>query len=477
MDSGFENKVGKFIARHDLFAGESKVLAAISGGADSVALMHVLAALRERGVTSAEFICAHINHQLRDEADGDEEFVAAEAERLGISVVTRSVDVRGFGARNKLSIESAGRMLRMQCLVEIARGRRCSAVVTAHHKDDNAETIIQRLVRGTGFRGLGGIWPNRTFESGIRFLRPLLCVTRVEIIEYLEQRKLRWCVDETNLDCRYRRNFIRHRLIPEVQRDCSVSVSEMLLELAESSRDLCLRVCERSDEVWRVAAQSEGDEVTLDAGQLQSFSTVVKVEVLRRSLVELGSGERDLTERHYEQMLKLAGENVSGREIELPGGFLCRREYGKLVFSRVLQESRERDETLHRMEINVPGQTQFGGYVVDARIIDPEHDGLDKFKVGKDTCVEWFDLDKLIGALTVGFRREGGRFWPLGLSGEKKLGKFFTTEKVPRKVRDKALVVADIEKIIWVWPIRMGEQAKVTNETVKILELKIKETN
>jgi len=476
MDSGLENKVAQYAAGHRLFSGEGKIILAISGGADSLALLHVMAALRAKRVISAELVCGHVNHKLRVGADEDEEFVTAEAGRLSLAVESRSVDVRGYAAREKMSIETAARQLRIECLVEIARSAGCTAVVTAHQKNDNAETVVQRLVRGTGFRGLGGIWPRRTFKNGIRFSRPLLCATRSEIIDYLDGRKLRWRVDETNSDCAYRRNFIRHRLVPEIQRACSGSVVELLSVLAEASQDLSLRVCRGSDEVWRVAAQSEADKVTLDAERLESLPIVIKVELFRRSLVEVGSGERDLCERHYEQMLRLAGENVSGRVIELPGGFLCRREYGKLIFSRGHAKG-DNAAAIDECEIAIPGRTTFGGYLIEADVFGIDERKFEQFRAGKDKFVEWFAMEAVKEPLIARFRRDGDRFLPLGLSGEKKLGKFFTAEKVPPEVRDKALVVADSEKIIWVWPVRMSEQVKVTSKTVRILELKVKETN
>ncbi len=175
----FEQKVGDFIKANELFGSAERVLLAVSGGADSTALLYAMWGLKAKGVFDAELLCAHMNHQLRGtQADLDEDFVLAQAAELKLAITTKRLDVRGFAGRNKLSIETAARKLRIESLLQIARANDCRVVATAHQKNDNAETVLQRLVRGTGFRGLGGIWPVRVFADDIRFARPLLCVRR-----------------------------------------------------------------------------------------------------------------------------------------------------------------------------------------------------------------------------------------------------------------------------------------------------------
>ena len=194
MLSGFEEKVAGFANARGFLDRGGRFLLAVSGGADSTALLYVMCALKNEGVLDADFVCAHVNHQLRGSAaDADEDFVVAQAGVLNLAVITRRVDVRRFARDNKLSIETAARKLRIESLIDMARARDCRRIITAHHKDDNAETVLQRLIRGTGFRGLGGIWAVRSFAGEFEFVRPLLCVGRDEIVEYLKQRNLK-CV-------------------------------------------------------------------------------------------------------------------------------------------------------------------------------------------------------------------------------------------------------------------------------------------
>ncbi|MHC4666429.1 MAG: tRNA lysidine(34) synthetase TilS, partial [Planctomycetota bacterium] len=455
-----------------------------SGGADSTALMYAMCALKTAGVLAADLRCCHMNHQLRGaEADLDEEFVVARAGELKLPATVKRLNVRGYAREHRLSIETAGRKLRIEALLESARANGCSCIATGHQKDDNAETVVQRLLRGTGFRGLGGVWPVREFGERIRFVRPLLCVTRDEIIEYLRARNLKWRVDHTNFDCTYRRNFIRHRLLPVLQEDCGPCVVEQLSELAHSARRFYRLLSNQADAVWAESVDCSRDTVVLDLKKFSAHHPAVKVELVRRGLIEVGSGERDVTRRHYERVLKLAEENVSGRQVALPDGFMARREYGKVILSRTRKETWTLAEEADSIEVTVPGLTRFGVYLIEASFVESDKDDLAgqkmdsclhrNDKVGRTGFVEQFDLDKVNLPVTVRGREAGDRFWPLGLAGEKKVGRFLTSAKIPQELRQKVLVIADTEKIIWVWPIRMSEQAKVDGGTRKILQLRI----
>ncbi len=482
----FEKKIAGFIEANGLFSPADKILLAVSGGADSTALMYAVCAIKAENVLSGDIICAHINHQLRgSESDGDEAFVIAQADELNLAVTTRRLDVRGFARKNKLSIETAARKLRIESLLDIAEANNCNWVVTAHQKDDNAETVLHRLVRGTGFRGLGGIWPLRCFTDGIGFARPLLCVRRDEIVEYLRKRNLKWRTDRTNDDCKYRRNYIRHRLLPELQRQCKDSLVEQLSELSQSAQKFHNLVCSSAERIWPELADCAADNIALDLKSFLTQHPAVKVEIIRRSLIRLGSGERDLTHQHYERVLQLAQRNISGsavrrpvEKIELPDGLVVQREYENLFFLRPKEKAAAEELINKIVELNIPGQTQFGQYLIEATILDAASSSLDTHRRRKSRIglIEWFDLDKVNLPSAVRSRQAGDRFWPLGLASEKKVGKFLTSAKVPQEIRKKVLIVADADKIIWVWPIRISEKTKITSETQRILQLQIADT-
>jgi tRNA(Ile)-lysidine synthase len=175
--------------------------------------------------------------------------------------------------------------------------------------------------------------------------------------------------------------------------------------------------------------------------------------------------------------LQLAEQNVGGRKVELPAGFVVRREYGNLIFARPEKISPHDGLIEKSIRLRVPGETKFGRFLIQAATIDANGNRIEEFKIPKNNCVESFDRDKIKLPLMVRSRKAGDRFWPLGMEAEKKIGKFLTAAKVPHQLRRKLLVVEDSEKIIWLCPIRISEQAKVTNKTRKILQLRIIDTN
>lgn len=474
----FEKKVAAFIKANRLFESADRIVLAVSGGADSTALMYAMVSLKNEDTLYADIMCAHINHQLRGaDADSDEDFAMNLARDLHLPVATRRVDVRGFARKNKLSIETAARQLRIVNLLDIAKENNCGWIATAHHKNDNAETILHRLVRGTGFRGLAGIWPARIVVNDIRFARPLLCVTRNGVVEYLRKRNLRWRTDHTNADCTYTRNFIRHRLLPALQKDYTGSLVEQLSILAASARKLHSAVYRSVDKIWFQLAEYADNGIKLNVNIFLAQPLPVKIELVRRCLTAVGSGLRDITHQHFGWILRLAEKNITGRKVQLPFAFVVHREYDYIFFAPP-GKAPIPDELINKsVMVQIPGQTEFGQYVMEATILEKEDCDIGKFKIEKTKYVERFDLEKLKLPLEARFRKAGDRFWPLGLKAEKKIGKFLTAAKVPRQRRRELLVVTDSQKIIWLWPIRISEQTRVTERTRKIFQLQITKTN
>ncbi len=473
----FEKKVAAFIKENRLFESADRIVLAISGGADSTALLYVMLTLKLEKIFSADLIGAHINHRLRGaDANGDEDFVVTLARDLQLPITARRVDVCGFARNNRLSIETAARQLRLENLLDIAKDSNCAWIATAHHKNDNAETIMHRFVRGTGFRGLGGIWPTRIVAHDIRFARPLLCVSRNEIIEYLQKRNLKWRTDHTNADCTYTRNFIRHRLLPALQKDCTGSLVEQLSQLAQSACNFYKDVCGSADKVWPQLAEYEDNSIKLNVKRFLAWPLPVRIELIRQSLNVVGSGQRDITQQHFKRICRLAEKNTTGRKIELPSGFVVCCEYGYLIFAPPEKASTPDELINTSIKVQIPGRTEFGRHLIEATTLEADDCEIEKFKTEKTNCIEWFDLDSVMLPLEVRPRKLGDRFWPLGLKAQKKIGKLMTAAKVPHRLRRKVLIVTDTEKIIWLWPLRISEQTRVTDKTKKVLQLRIIDT-
>jgi len=197
------------------------------------------------------------------------------------------------------------------------------------------------------------------------------------------------------------------------------------------------------------------------------------VEFFRRSLTSIGCGEKDVTQRHYENILHLTKQNISGKKLELPGGFVVQREYNKLIFKRDREKTHIDTSINKSAELKIHGKITFDEYLIEAEMIEADSSEFEKFKNEKTDFIEWFDLDGIKPPLFVRLRQTGDRFVPLGLDKEKKVGKFLTSARVPEQIRKETLIISDSEKIIWIWPIRISEQTKVTNKTRKILQLQI----
>ena len=312
-----------------------------------------------------------------------------------------------------------------------------------------------------------------TAAEEFKFVRPLLCVRRDEIIEYLKERDLKWRTDRTNEDCRYRRNFIRHRLLPALQQDCSGSVVEQLSVLSQSAQRFYKLVCDGAEKVWPVLADCAGDSLKLDLKSFLAQPEPVKVELVRRGLACIGSGEKDLTRQHYERILQIAQRNIGDKKIELPDGFAVRREYGSLIFGRV-KTTLEPDKQINKsVELEIPGRTKFGSYLIEATVLETDNADVERFKVEKDEFVEWFDLEKVKLPLVVRFREAGDRFWPFGFEGGKKIGKFLTASRINHKLRKEVVIIADNDKIIWVGPVRASALTKITRTTKSILQIRL----
>jgi tRNA(Ile)-lysidine synthase len=471
-----EEKVAEFINRHRLFAGTDRVLLAVSGGADSMALLHALHALRASGALAADLVCGHLNHQLRGAAsDGDESFVVKEAAALGVPVVVRRSDVAAHARTRRLSLETAGREVRMETLKEMARNCRCSHVATGHQKDDNAETVIHRLRRGTGLRGLAGIWPTRRFGDGPTFIRPLLCLTHHEIIAYLGRCGVSWREDHTNLDAAYTRNKIRHRLLPALQKSARENLVEQLSELAAAALRSWGRIAGEAADAAGALTDSLNDRLTINARGLVSLAEPVAVEVIRQGLVRVGCGERELTARHYHTILELARSPRSGRRLVLPGKIRVQFERGAIIMSPPGKGQDATEALVEPAKLTIPGTTHAGGYEITATIVPAGPFDRDALRRNRTPWRECLDFDLVHPPVVLRTRRCGDRFQPLGMTSEKKLGKFLTAAGVSQEQRDRLLIVCDTERILWVCPVRINHRARITDRTRRVLCLEVTE--
>ena len=326
--SGLSESVVNELNQLEVLGGP--VVVAVSGGSDSLALLHAVA---EAGARYAPIIAAHVNHQLRgDESERDEAFVAAVAQRLGLTLACCRMDTRAHAQHCRQNLEQAARRLRYEWLAQTAKQYGASAVLTGHTADDQAETVLHHLVRGTGLAGLRGIAPRRRLTEGVWLVRPLLGWTRADLRQQLCQRGLSWCEDSSNHDPRYTRNRIRHELLP-LLRGYNPQVVRALTRLAEQAREAMRQVSADAETLLaRAELPRDGAAVRLSRCELLAAGRA-RTRALLRHLWEREGWPRDrVGYAEYERVLAVVNGEVLA--VDLPGGVSARRRGKVIVLQR-----------------------------------------------------------------------------------------------------------------------------------------------
>lgn len=464
-------------------------LLAVSGGADSMALLVGIARLQER-LDIRDLHVAHLNHQLRgDQSDADEHFVRQQAEALGPPVTTERLDVATEAQRNGESLETAARHCRYAFLARTARRTGCRIVATAHTADDQAETILHRILRGTGLRGLAGIPAVRQLpppDDSILIVRPLLDISRSEIESFLCSENVPWRQDNSNTDTTFTRNRIRHELLPLLRQQYNPQVNTALLRLGQVAAQIEALLNEDAAALLPSVLKEQSDaRVVLDIPALSQLQQLRQIQVLSHVIHLLGIPQGSLG---FEHVLALLG-TVSGEQSahDLPQEWTVRRANQELIIER--SRSADRDVAnllLKPVSLSVPGLTELPkGYcladrsgiccravqqfLIEKKEIDVQS-ALERSRT-IDTSCEVVDADCLAGGLTLRQWQEGERFIPLGAGGHKKVGDFLTDNKVPTAYRKHLAVVADEKGIVWICGLRIAERVKVTDKTRQALAL------
>lgn len=473
MPDTFEDTLLDWIESNALFEGTDRVLLAVSGGADSVAMVYALHRLAQGGKVACGFVIGHVNHCLRGaESDADAAFVEQLGQSLGIQVVSHRVDVKQYAAGQKLSIETAGRVLRLKTLAQTAAQNNCGAVATAHHQDDLAETLVHRLMRGTGFRGLCGIRP-ASDVYGAAFVRPMLGVRRAEIVRYCNENAIRWREDASNENVDFTRNRIRHRLLP-LLKDGASGAADIVGSLADLSQAARRLSAHAEEQACRILDETVVDHrgIALPQARLNACPPWVFYEVVRKSLMRLDVGLRHYTQEHFETLRGLTGQERAA--VSMPGGVQVYANRGMLGFCRETMPPCLPSESV-RLEV---GQTAaFGRWRISSRRLHRDEVDVGRFLKTKDAFVEWFDADRISGRFEIRRRKDGDRFWPIGGQGEKKVARFLMDAQMDETLKKRAFIIADCRGILWAAPVRMSERGKITEETQRIIEVRVSDSS
>lgn len=438
-----------------MLSPNDNILIALSGGPDSVCLTIILDKLRDNFNLSLSAI--YINHGLRpDEIDKEESSCRRLCDTLGINFYTDSIDVKGYAEMKRMNLQASARELRYQVLHDYARRIDANRIALGHNADDQVETILMRLIRGTGRKGLLGIPPVRG-----RIIRPLIEIERREIEDFLlsQSPRVEFMIDSSNLKTDYLRNWIRIKIIPELKSQNpnlieTVSRSSIILSEEDAYLDMLT-----SKAMLRLVSKRDDESVELFLLPLESLDRPIMRRVIIKAISEI-IPFKGVDFVHIEDIIKLIRDGKSGDLVTLPDGLRVIKKYSTLLIS-----IKGRAEVQSR-PLNVPEELYLNE--INAIIRTNLSLELDKNGDGKRKAI--FDLDTLKLPLQVRKRREGDYFCPIGMGGKKKkLQDFFVDEKIPRDERDSIPIIVSDNDIIWVAGYRMDERFKPTEKTKRFL--------
>jgi len=458
-----------FIRKHHLTSGCQKLLVAVSGGPDSVCLLHILVGL-QKGL-GAELHIAHLNHQLRGaESEADAQYVAGLARKLHLPATIAARDVKSHQAQKHISLEEAAREVRYNFLCQVASSIGTDRVAAGHTADDHIETILMHLIRGSGTRGLRGLqplscWPSP--ENDITIVRPLLEVRREETASYCRRHRLRPRADASNLSLSPLRNRIRQQLLP-LLRSYNPRVAEALIRTARIAGDDLDLLDKESSRLWSEIARQQDRSIALDKDRFLGLPAARQRQLLRMSIEKLSGNLKDIEAQHIEEIIAALSKPV-GKRLSLPAGLIFSIDYHCYRLGADPAAPAPFPVLQGETRLKFPGVTLLPGWRIEATIISREArpDDATEFKA-------YLDLDKTGAKLTVRRRQPGDRFQPLGMSQPKKLGEFMIDSKIPGAWRERIPVVCSAEHIVWVAGWRIDDRVKVTENTRRVLCLEFK---
>ncbi|MDD4090970.1 MAG: tRNA lysidine(34) synthetase TilS [Smithellaceae bacterium] len=453
-------KIEHTLRKYSLLEEGDRVLVALSGGADSCALLLVLAALAPHW--RLELIAAHFNHGLRGAAsDEDEAFCRRLAEQAGLVFVTQKLAAPGIPAG--LSPEDYLRKERFRFLDRTAADHGAHKIALGHHRDDQAETFLLNMIRGSGLDGLKGFLPIRDN----RYIRPLIEASRDEILAFLHERGAGFRKDDSNESEVYLRNRVRLELIPFLREKYNPRMEQTLARTAEIIRrddsfiDGCVRKILHSPHI-----QKTQQEISFSASYFSSLHEALIYRVFKALLESLAPKTGGFSSSHLEALAGLLKEQKTGKKLSLPYGLSARREYDRIV----LAAGPEEKIYDYEYPLTIPGEVD----VRERRMMVALSRAKEAPVNVKTGFTFYFDGDKIREPLVIRNRRNGDWYEPLGTKGSRKIKKLFIDRKIPRRERDRIALLADRESVIWIENLHASERVKVTPETKNILVLEIR---
>lgn len=447
-----QKKVREYIKKNHLLSMGDGIVVAFSGGPDSLYLLNVLLELKEEW--QLQLAAVHINHLLMKEAKEHVAFVRSYCEQHGVPLYYFEKDIGAYAKERKMSVEEAGRAFRYEKFYEVKRQLGYQSIAVAHHKNDKAETVLYRMARGTGWKGMAAIRPKQE-----ELIRPLLCITKEEILTALKDQ--RYNVDPSNEETVYARNQIRHKVLPEL---CKVNEQAMehIAELSEHMEELGAYLEGEIEKACKSCFHIRENGLDLDRKALLLLPVFLQKEVLKAALEQVAGRQKDLTRVHVESLMQLLYAQ-SGRSLAFPYGMTASRQYDVITLRK--EQTEEACEA-----VLLTGE---GTYFIDFAngFIKMEIFSTNGEEFSRKMYTKTFDYDKIKNHIMIR-KWEKEDFFVMNDAGQKKkLNRYFIDRKIPAEQRKQIPLVADGSHILWVIGERISEAYKITEHTKTILRL------
>lgn len=458
-------KVVEYIKEYGMIEQGDRIVTGVSGGADSVCLFHALLELMP--VFHHKLFVVHINHGIRGrQADEDEEFVRNMCAVNGIWFTSVLKDVPAIAKEEGLTEEEAGRKVRYEEFYKCFYENKCNKIAIAHNKNDNAETILFHLFRGSGIKGLSGIRPVRD-----EIIRPLLNITRAEIEMYLEDKGITYREDATNFTMDYTRNKIRLGILPLAEQAINSKAIEHITKAGQQLSEIEEYLFKMTQSAYEWIVSWKKDVYYLQVKEFNQEDIVIKKNIIREILAKLIGGFKDLEAFHIDLVLGLCGKET-GKRLNLLGGVIAERGYddiklykGHAVFTETM------DYALEEQTLNIPGSNILPecNIILNSRLIKYKKNMI----IPQNGCTKWFDYDKIENTVLIRTRKSGDFICINKQGNKKKLKQFFIDEKIPKSTRDSLPLITDGSHIMWIPGYRRSEAYKVEEGTRLILEINL----
>lgn len=460
------DKIRRYIQLNNMLVTGESVVVGVSGGADSMCLLSVLLEL------NVKVYVVHINHGLRGKA-ANEDMVYVEnfCKDRGIECYTFSYDVEKLAKDKGMSCEEAGRMVRYEAFYQIMKKTGSTKIAVAHNAGDNAETILHNLFRGTGIKGLVGILPTRE-----DIIRPLLCVERSEIENYLTERHIDYCNDITNSQDIYTRNKIRNKVIPYITENINRNVISHINMTGRMLSDIDEYISIEGSRIFMEVVEFDCKKVQINVNRFTSLHKVMMAYIIRKAIMTVTESLKDVSYTHIESVINLFESEV-GKRVNLPYAIVAQKTYNTVDICVQEPANIEKTDEEVYIEIRTFGEfllNESGKKLTVSAFSKEEWDKLsDKYE--EKMYTKWLDCDILDRNLVIRTRRTGDYIIVDDNGSKKKIKDLFIDIKLPREQRDKVLLLANGSEILWIIGYRINYNYRVTEGTKDIIKLEYQE--